>query len=599
MRQPLSTQKKKLQLQQYKDSDDESAMDTVVEDLEPLAKRARVQPKVNTWACTKCTFENPNTSQHCGICASVKSSTDSNTTAAKEQTTAKATVPSTPVPLKELKESIAKVTLKTKATPAISKPVRPVSSRTSILQAKLPKPKISNAKPPISKSPTAKSPTKKTLAERQKSSRTKPKDAISKTTENSILDTKVSTNDTIDSNNSAKAKVKPTRSTTSTQSTATKNGKEISELTAKTTLTKTTSTKATTTKTTKPVPTKSTSAKDQSSQGKSETRPKRFFIAISGADVATRQTLQSSIQAIDNQCPNQLSSRIVDANVVMTHVIVTDASKRTMKMLFGIARGCWIVTDSWVFSSLEAGKWLPEKDFQVEAYSHHQCNQVQLLKDLVFTISLTSKLEPPKDVVQSLITAAGGKVSTNSSRANYCVCNEPNRRAQLASVPCVTPKWLFDSIAANKLQNPTHYLPGLGTVCLLVMDVNRIFSAEQIVVPLDLPLILKEWTKDVIRAAPADVVAYSLQWFQEKAAEALNGKLSVAEIENIRKLFEPYDVDMNGKMEARDLKSFVVHDLGLEVSDTELEAVVMLLDANNTGYLEFNDVLKWYSRQVA
>ncbi|OQS01655.1 radial spoke protein 11 [Achlya hypogyna] len=131
------------------------------------------------------------------------------------------------------------------------------------------------------------------------------------------------------------------------------------------------------------------------------------------------------------------------------------------------------------------------------------------------------------------------------------------------------------------------------------MDANRIFSAEQIAVPLDLPLILKEWTKDVIRAAPADVIAFSLTWFQEKAAEALNGKLSVAEIENIRKLFEQYDVDMNGKMEARELRNFVVQDLGLDVSDTELEAVVMLLDANNSGYLEFSEILKWYSRQVA
>ncbi|EQC34123.1 hypothetical protein SDRG_08332 [Saprolegnia diclina VS20] len=131
------------------------------------------------------------------------------------------------------------------------------------------------------------------------------------------------------------------------------------------------------------------------------------------------------------------------------------------------------------------------------------------------------------------------------------------------------------------------------------MDVNRIFSAEQIAVPVELPLILKEWTKDVIRASPADIIAFSLHWFQEKAAEALNGKLSVAEIENFRKLFEQYDVDMNGRMEARELRTFVVQDLNVEVTEAELEAVVMLLDANNTGYLEYAEILKWYARQVA
>ncbi|KDO33141.1 hypothetical protein SPRG_01953 [Saprolegnia parasitica CBS 223.65] len=131
------------------------------------------------------------------------------------------------------------------------------------------------------------------------------------------------------------------------------------------------------------------------------------------------------------------------------------------------------------------------------------------------------------------------------------------------------------------------------------MDVNRIFSAEQIAVPIELPLILKEWTKDIIRASPADIIAYSLTWFQEKAADALNGKLSVAEIENFRQLFEQYDVAMNGRMEARELRTFAIQDLNLDVNDAEIDAVVTLLDANNTGYLEYTEILKWYARQVA
>jgi hypothetical protein len=42
-------------------------------------------------------------------------------------------------------------------------------------------------------------------------------------------------------------------------------------------------------------------------------------------------------------------------------------------------------------------------------------------------------------------------------------------------------------------------------------DVEPLYCAEQIKVPTGLPEVLKEWTKDVIRAQPADVTAWSAQ----------------------------------------------------------------------------------------
>eukprot|EP00620_Florenciella_sp_RCC1587_P011674 CAMPEP_0182558462 /NCGR_PEP_ID=MMETSP1324-20130603/1978_1 /TAXON_ID=236786 /ORGANISM="Florenciella sp., Strain RCC1587" /LENGTH=141 /DNA_ID=CAMNT_0024770637 /DNA_START=23 /DNA_END=450 /DNA_ORIENTATION=+ len=47
-------------------------------------------------------------------------------------------------------------------------------------------------------------------------------------------------------------------------------------------------------------------------------------------------------------------------------------------------------------------------------------------------------------------------------------------------------------------------------------DTNRIFSAEQIEVHPDLPAILKEYSKAVIRANPKDVVAFSAEYFRQK-----------------------------------------------------------------------------------
>lgn len=49
------------------------------------------------------------------------------------------------------------------------------------------------------------------------------------------------------------------------------------------------------------------------------------------------------------------------------------------------------------------------------------------------------------------------------------------------------------------------------------MEPNRIFSAEQISVPPDLPGILKEWTKEVIRKNPEDLLLFSAEYFQQQA----------------------------------------------------------------------------------
>lgn len=48
------------------------------------------------------------------------------------------------------------------------------------------------------------------------------------------------------------------------------------------------------------------------------------------------------------------------------------------------------------------------------------------------------------------------------------------------------------------------------------MDPNRIWSSEQIQVHIELPEILKEYTKAVIRANPPDVLAFSAKYFTEK-----------------------------------------------------------------------------------
>lgn len=47
----------------------------------------------------------------------------------------------------------------------------------------------------------------------------------------------------------------------------------------------------------------------------------------------------------------------------------------------------------------------------------------------------------------------------------------------------------------------------------------RLFSAEQISVPEELPLILKNYSKEVIRNNPSDIIAFSAKYFEHLREE--------------------------------------------------------------------------------
>ena len=56
------------------------------------------------------------------------------------------------------------------------------------------------------------------------------------------------------------------------------------------------------------------------------------------------------------------------------------------------------------------------------------------------------------------------------------------------------------------------------------MEVERIFSADQIKIHPELGQILREYTKSVIRADPEDILEYSWAYFKKKSDEQENRK---------------------------------------------------------------------------
>lgn len=55
---------------------------------------------------------------------------------------------------------------------------------------------------------------------------------------------------------------------------------------------------------------------------------------------------------------------------------------------------------------------------------------------------------------------------------------------------------------------------------LVSMDIDRIFTADQIAVPPELPQIIKDYTKAVLRANPKDLLEFSRDYFQTQLAKA-------------------------------------------------------------------------------
>uniref|UniRef100_A0AAV1TL56 BRCT domain-containing protein n=1 Tax=Peronospora matthiolae TaxID=2874970 RepID=A0AAV1TL56_9STRA len=196
-------------------------------------------------------------------------------------------------------------------------------------------------------------------------------------------------------------------------------------------------------------------------------RPARSVIGITGVSAELRGVLECAIHAIDANMTNDTGYRkarmvkSVDYAAGVTHLIVGKGAKRTIKVLFAIARGAWIVSEDWAFSSLEQERWLPEEDFELtmfaNKYSREHPESRQKFKGMKFFVG--PNVEPSREVLQSLIQVAGGEICNQISVADVCICGDASlfRRARRTGIQAVTSKWVFDSIAAMKLEDEAKY----------------------------------------------------------------------------------------------------------------------------------------------
>lgn len=149
-----------------------------------------------------------------------------------------------------------------------------------------------------------------------------------------------------------------------------------------------------------------------------------------------------------------------------THVLAGEPV-RTLKVLLGLARGCWVLAYEWVLWSLELGHWISEEPFELsESFPaaplcrlerHLSPGQYQgtLFADQpVMFISPAS--EPPRAQLCELVRLCGGRVTQVPRQASIFI--GPSRGQKKATLKYLSERWILDSITQHKVCATENYL---------------------------------------------------------------------------------------------------------------------------------------------
>ncbi|NXN72122.1 MCPH1 protein, partial [Himantopus himantopus] len=135
-----------------------------------------------------------------------------------------------------------------------------------------------------------------------------------------------------------------------------------------------------------------------------------------------------------------------------TSHVVTGSPRRTLNVMLGIARGCWIVSYEWVLWSLELGHWISEEPYELSSsfpaapicrlqrqLSTGKYQQNLFSNQPVMFVSPTS--QPPCKKLIELIQLSGGKICKALRQAKICIGKNPGKKYQ--EIKCLSEKWVL------------------------------------------------------------------------------------------------------------------------------------------------------------
>ncbi|XP_064268207.1 microcephalin isoform X3 [Passer domesticus] len=150
-----------------------------------------------------------------------------------------------------------------------------------------------------------------------------------------------------------------------------------------------------------------------------------------------------------------------------TSHVVTGSPRRTLNVMLGIARGCWIVSYEWVLWSLELGHWISEEPYELSSSfpAAPICRLQRHLSTGIYQQNLFSNQpvmfvsptsQPPCKKLIELIQLAGGKICKALRQAKICIGKKPGKKYQ--EIISLSEKWILDSITQYTICPMENYI---------------------------------------------------------------------------------------------------------------------------------------------
>uniref|UniRef100_H0VTI6 Microcephalin n=1 Tax=Cavia porcellus TaxID=10141 RepID=H0VTI6_CAVPO len=166
-------------------------------------------------------------------------------------------------------------------------------------------------------------------------------------------------------------------------------------------------------------------------------------------------SMSSEEQSIVMQVVDTLKGFAVAPEVCesTTHVLA-GKPLRTLNVLLGIARGCWVLSYEWVLWSLELGHWISEEPFELSTYfpaapvyRHQRHLSLGQYRGALFAnqppMFISPASSPPKAKLCELVLLCGGRVSQGPRHASLLI--GPCLRQSRPGVQCLSEKWVLVS----------------------------------------------------------------------------------------------------------------------------------------------------------
>ncbi|KAM4590834.1 microcephalin [Odontesthes bonariensis] len=157
---------------------------------------------------------------------------------------------------------------------------------------------------------------------------------------------------------------------------------------------------------------------------------------------------------------------IVDRVCESTTHVVSGGHKRTLNILLGIARGCWILSFEWILWCLEQRQWIPEEPYELSdqfpaaqicrlqrhlSAGEHQQDLFQCQPAMF----VSQHSQPPTQSLVELIELCGGTVCKTVRQAGICIGKYSGRRPEGSRI--LSEQWILDSISNLKIISYENY----------------------------------------------------------------------------------------------------------------------------------------------